>query len=142
MDIKQLLEIGAQAFLSSLDKNEASGLSLGGVAEALAQLMPGEGKNLDLGALIGQMDTGGLASIAQSWLSNGGNHSVDAGQVLSLFGQHKIKGFADQLGIGETSAISGLQAALPNMVDQASSDGTLDSIGGMAGMLAGKLFGK
>ena len=144
MDIKQLLEIGAQAFMSSLNNKEASGLSMGKVAEAMAGLMPGKGSTMDLAALIAQMNSSGLADMAQSWLSGGGNQSIDAGQILTLFGQDKIKNFANQLGLGETSAVSGLQAALPNMIDQASQDGTLKSLSSVSEIMgmAGKLFGK
>ena len=144
MDIKQLLQIGAQTFLSSIGEQEGSGLSTNKVASALADLLPGKGQNLDLGALIGQMKGGGLAAMAESWLGNGGNQSIDAGQILSLLGRDKIQGFAQQLGLGENSAVSGLQSALPKMIDQASSDGALDALGGVSGVLgmAGKLFGR
>lgn len=144
MDIKQLLQVGAQAFLSSIGKQEGSGLSMNQVTSALADLLPGQGQNLDLGALIGQMQGGGLAALAESWLGNGGNQSIDTAQILSLFGQDKIRGFAQQLGLGESSALSGLQSALPKMIDQASSDGSLDALGGVSGVLgiAGKLFGR
>ncbi|MEM1080646.1 MAG: YidB family protein [Pseudomonadota bacterium] len=143
MNIQQLLDIGAQSFISALGE-QGGGLSLRSVTKALSGLLPGDGSSLDLSALISKMDSGGLAAMAQSWLSSGGNQSIDAGQILNLFGQDQLKGFADQLGIGEQGAVTGLQAALPDMIDQASPNGTLESLGGVSGVLdmAGKLFGK
>ena len=47
--------------------------------------------------------------------------------------------------MSESEAVGGLQDAMPQMMDQASSGGSLlDSIGGISGAigLAGKLFGR
>ena len=149
MNVKELLRIGAEAFLSSVGKQEgvntaSSGLSINKVMQALSLLFPGQGQNVDIGALIGKMQGGGLAAIAESWLSNGGNQSIDMGQIIDLFGNDKIRGFAQQLGLDEKVATAGLQDAVPQMVDRASSNGTLDALGGVSGILgmAGKLFGR
>ena len=149
MDVNELLKIGAEAFLSSVSKQDdaraaSAGLSLDSIMQALAKLLPGQGQKLDLGALVGQMQGGGLAAIAESWLGNGSNQSIDVGQIIGLFGNEKIRGFAEQLGLSEQSAIAGLQDAVPSMVDKASTDGALDALGGVSGVLgmAGKLFGR
>ena len=57
----------------------------------------------------------------------------------------RFSGFASKLGLSQEEAAGGLSDALPQMVDKASSGGSLlDSIGGVSGALsmAGKLFGK
>ena len=144
MNMEQLVKIGAEAFQSSIGQEIAQSLSTGEIMSALAGLMPGDGKNVDLGALIGNMKSSGLASIAQSWLGDGANRGIDAAQVLSMFGSGSISQFASQLGIDQDTAIEGLKGAVPEMVDKASSDGALGKFGGISGVMgmAGKLFGR
>ncbi len=144
MKLDQLLEIGAKAFQSSAGQQAAKSLPLDKIMTALALLMPGKGSNVDLGALIGKMQGGGLASLAQSWLGDGGNAGIDAGQLVSMFGSDQISRFAEQLGLDQNTALEGLKGAVPEMVDKASSGGTLESLGGAVGLMsmAGKLFGR
>ena len=62
-----------------------------------------------------------------------------------MFGSDKISEFASKLGLSEDEAAGGLSEALPQLVDKASSGGSLlESMGGISGALgmAGKLFGK
>src|SRR6056297_1975878 len=144
MDIKQILTIGAQAFQSQLGEQIAKSLPLDKIMDALAGLLPGEGKSVDLSALIGKMQGGGLASLAESWLGDGGNAGIGAEQLMSIFGSGDIMRFADKLGLDQDTALEGLKTAVPEMVDKASTGGTLESLGGAGGVmdLAGKLFGR
>ena len=144
MDMNQILKIGAQAFQSQLGEQLAGSLSLDKIMNALAGLMPGEGKNVDLGALVGKMQGGGLASLAESWLGEGGNAGIGAEQLMSMFGSGNIMRFADKLGLDQDTALEGLKGAVPEMVDKASTGGTLESLGGIGGVMgmAGKLFGR
>ena len=62
-----------------------------------------------------------------------------------MLGPEKISEFASKLGLSNEEAADGLSEALPQMVDKASSDGSLlDSIGGVSGAInmASKLFRK
>jgi uncharacterized protein YidB (DUF937 family) len=91
------------------------------------------------------MQGGSMGDILQSWLGDGQNDSISGSQVSDLLGSDKIAAFASQLGLSQDEAIGGLQDAMPKMVDNASSGGSLlDSIGGISGALnmASKLFGK
>lgn len=146
MDMQNLLRLGAEAFLSQISSGEtgSGGLTMDRIMQALADLLPGDGDQVDLGALVGRMEGGGLADMAQSWLGDGGNRGIDAAQVKSLLGGDAISGFAKQLGLGETEAVAGLESALPAMIDRASSGGSLDLLGGASGLLgaAGSLFGR
>jgi len=144
MDINQILKIGAQAFQSQLGEELAGSLSLDKVMNALAGLMPGEGKSVDLGALVGKMQGGGLAALAESWLGDDGNAGIGAEQLMSIFGSGDIMRFADKLGLDQDTALEGLKGAVPEMVDKASTGGTLESLGGVGGLMgmAGKLFGR
>jgi len=144
MDMNQILKIGAQAFQSQLGEQTAGSLSLDKIMNELAGLMPGEGKNVDLAALVGKMQGGGLAALAESWLGDGGNSGIGAEQLMSVFGGGDITRFADQLGLDQDTALEGLRGAVPEMVDKASTGGTLESLGGVGGLMgmAGKLFGR
>jgi len=141
MNLDELLKIGAQAFASSVGAN-GGGVSLERIQQALAGLMPGDGNSVDLQALIAGMQGGGLGALAESWLGDGGNRGIDAGQLLSMFGGERIERFAGQLGVDRDTAVAGLQDAVPEMVDKASSGGTLDALGGVEGLMgmAGKFF--
>ncbi|SRR6056297_110352 len=144
MDMNQILKIGAEAFQSQLGEQLAGSLSLDKIMNALAGLLPGEGKNVDLSALVGKMQGGGLASLAESWLGDGGNAGIGAEQLMSIFGSGDIMRFADKLGLDQDTALEGLKGAVPEMVDKASTGGTLESLGGVGGIMgmAGKLFGR
>ena len=149
MDMGSLLKMGASAFIQSkLSGNAGSGLDSSLLTSALGGLLGGggssDGGGLDLGSLLSNMDSGGLAGVAKSWLGDGDNESISTDQVTSMFGSDKISEFASQLGLSHDEAAGGLADALPQLVDNASSGGSiLDSIGGVSGAMniASKIFG-
>jgi uncharacterized protein YidB (DUF937 family) len=145
MDIASLLKIGAQAFINSNKSGEAgSGLDIGNLGGALSGLLGGGQSGLDLGSLISKFSSAGLGNLVNSWLGDGANESISANQITEMFGSNKISEFASKLGLSQDEAAGGLSDALPQLVDKASSGGSLlDSIGGLSGVLgaAGKLFG-
>lgn len=151
MDISDLLKMGANAFIESkLSGDAGSGLNSDLLSSALGGLMGGGNDaasnsdgGLDLGSLLSSMDAGGLGDIAKSWLGDGENSNISTDQVSNMFGADKISEFASQLGLSQEEATGGLADALPKMVDNASSGGSLlDSIGGISGAinLASKFF--
>lgn len=159
MDMGNLMQLGAQLFQSQLDKDHDGKLEMTEIASALMGLMNNQGSQAQAGGLGGlaSMITGmqggndsGLASLAASWLGNGANQQPSGGQLTQMFGQDKIAAFAQQLGISQDQALNGLQAAVPNVVDKASPNGSLDlgnmldAVGGVSGAigLASKLFGR
>lgn len=148
MDLGSLVKMGASAFISSkLSGDAGSNLNSDMLTSALGGLLGG-GDNeggLDLGNLLGSMQSGGLGDIASSWLGDGDNESISVDQITSMLGSDKISEFAAQLGLSDEEAAGGLADALPQMVDNASSGGSiLDSIGGVSGALgmASKIFGR
>ncbi len=148
MDIMELLKMGAATFINSSKSGDAgSGLDIGNLTSALSGLVGGDRSNtgINLGSLVSKMDTGGLGAVAKSWLGDGNNEAISPDQITSMFGSDKISEFASKLGLSKDEAAGGLSEALPQMVDKASSGGSLlDSMGGLSGALgmAGKLFGK
>ena len=147
MDMGDLLKMGASAFINSKMSGDAgSNLDLGSLTCALSNLTGGDSDGgFDIGSILGNMQSGGMADIAQSWLGDGDNAPIEDEHVTNMFGADKIRDFASQLGMSESEAIGGLRDAMPQMVDQASSGGSLlDSIGGIGGAInmASKLFGR
>ncbi len=147
MDMGDLIKMGATMFIKSkMSGDNGSGLDLGSLTSALSGLTGGNsGGGLDIGSILSNMQSGGMASMAASWLGDGDNDAISSSQITDIFGQDKISDFASKLGLSEDEAVGGLRDALPEMVDKASSGGSiLDSIGGIEGALgmASKMFGR
>ena len=95
----------------------------------------GDGDQFDIGSLVSNLQSGDLADIAASWLGDGENASISTDQIQNLLGGDKISAAASQLGTSEGSLLESLQEALPQMIDQGSSGGSLlDSVGGIGGL--------
>jgi uncharacterized protein YidB (DUF937 family) len=105
------------------------------VQSALGGLI-GDGDKLNLGSLVSSMQGGGLSSLVESWLGNGANQGVSSQQLSSALGDDNIAEFASRLNIDVDSARNGLSQALPEVVDKASSGGSLlDAFGGVDGLM-------
>lgn len=127
-----ILKIGAGLLAQKLGGGAAQ--DEGAVQSALAGAL-GDGEGMDIAGMLGGLQGGNLAEIAGSWLGDGENQAVSADQVKEMVGSDKISQLAQQLGQDEGSVLSGLQEALPQMVDQGSSGGgLLDSLGGLGGV--------
>lgn len=143
-----LMKIATQLLMSKLSSGGNSSLSEGVIGAALSNLLPtNSGGDLDLGGLLGQLNGGGLASMAASWLGDGSNDNMSASQVTSMFGESKVNDFANALGVDKDTASNGLSDIIPSLIDSNSKGGSLlDSVGGsdMLGSLAkgalGSLF--
>ncbi len=155
MDINSLLQSGAQLFKDKLDTDRDGQIETTEIASALMSLLGNQQGQLDLSSIISSMQSGNsqdLMALAASWLGQGENAPVSGNQLEQIFGHDKIAAFAKQLGISETSALSGLQQAIPNVIDKASPEGSLadlggqllNSMGGVRGVIdaVGKLFGQ
>lgn len=146
MNIESLLKVGAKAFMNSNKSGEAgSALDIGNLVSALAGLLSGGQGGLDLSSLVSKFSSAGFGNLVNSWLGDGANKSISTGQITEMFGANNIADFAAKLGLSQEAAAGGLSDAIPQMMDKASSGGSLlESVGGLSGALgaAGKLFGK
>lgn len=146
MDMNELIKLGAAAFMNSDGSgNTGSGLDMDALVSALSGLSGGSDGNIDIGSILSKMQSGGMADLAQSWLGDGENQNMSNDNVAEMFGNDKISEFASKLGLSQDEAVGGLRDAMPQMVDKASSGGSLlESIGGIDGALnlASKLFGR
>ncbi|WP_020208047.1 YidB family protein [Gilvimarinus chinensis] len=136
-----LLKMASELFIKQLG-GQGGGLDLSSVMTGLQQLLPTEGGDLDIPALVQKFtgSGGGLAAMASSWLGDGANQSFSAADVMGLLGQDKVSQFADQVGVDSQTAASGLSDMIPQLIDKASSGG--DLLSNMAGPGAASLLGK
>jgi len=124
-----IMKLGTQLLLSKVGGNADSSA----VQNALGGLL-GNGDAPDMGGLISGLQSKGLGDIAGSWLGDGDNSPISAEQLKGAVDGNKLSQLASALGTDEGSVLSGLQDAMPQMVDKASSGGSLlDSIGGLGG---------
>ena len=128
-----ILEMGASLLSQKLGLN----IDPATVTSALSGLLANQGGQLDLGALASKMaGSGELSSIIGSWLGDGANQAISAESITSLFGSDKVSAFADSIGVDAGSAAGGLADVIPQMMDKASSGGSLlEMAGGAEGLL-------
>lgn len=125
MDLK---EIATQMLMDKIGGQADAGAA----GNALSQLI-GEGSEMDLGGLVSQLSSGGLAGAAKSWLGDGANDAVSAAQITEGLGADKIAGFAQQLGLSQEDAANSLASVIPDLVNKSSEGGNLlGAIGGLA----------
>ena len=95
----------------------------GGIMDALSGLTSGEG--LDIGGIVEKLKSGGLGDQVTSWLGDGENEPVSAGQITNALGADKISEMASKLGVDSSSAAETLSQAVPSLMDKMSSGGNL-----------------
>jgi len=125
------MKLGTQLLMSKM--SGGANADTGAVQNALGSLL-GDGDKPDIGSLLNGLQSGGLGDVAKSWLGDGDNQPISADQIKGAVDGNKLSQLASALGTDEGSVLSGLQDAMPQMVDKASSGGSLlDSIGGLGG---------
>jgi uncharacterized protein YidB (DUF937 family) len=93
--------------------SEGDSLDMGTITNGLQGLLPTEDGELNLSQLMSQFSGGdGIASIL-----TGGESGVSPDSILSMFGESKLAEFASTLGIDVGSAIEGLSAMLPELLE-------------------------
>ena len=128
-----ILQMGAELLKNSMGgEGDQNTEAVSGVLQKLI----GSGDQFDLAGMVSAMQSGGLASIASSWLGDGSNEAVSESQVRDAIGGDKIAEAAAQLGTDENTLLSSLSEALPQIVDRSSSGGSLlDAVGGLGGAM-------
>ncbi|MEH6670098.1 YidB family protein [Halopseudomonas sp.] len=134
-----LLKTLAELFLKDLG-SQGSSLDLNSVIGAMQKLLPTAGGEVNLTQLVGlfTQQGGGLASMAASWLGDGGNQTISASQIMSVLGQSNVAGFASQLGLNTDTAAQGLADVIPAVIDRNSAGGSF--LGGAAASVLGKFL--
>ena len=109
----------------------------GSLKGAMDMLNSGQGQEListvlaktnmgDLQGLVTQLQQGGLGEQVKSWLGNGANLPVSAEQLQAALGNEKVKELAQQFGLPVDQVLDFLAKQLPQTVDQASPDGSIE----------------
>jgi uncharacterized protein YidB (DUF937 family) len=138
-----LIKIATDLFISKLG-GDGDGISSDLVMSSLQNLLPMNDGDLDIGALVSLFtsNSGALATLASSWLGDGGNDNLDISSVLSLFGDSKVSQFAENVGLNSEQAASGLSDMIPELIDKGSEGGNvMANVGSkLASDFLGKLF--
>ncbi len=137
-----LLKVAAQLFMNKISANSGD-LDIKSVMGSLGSLLPTNSSgDLDIMALVQNMQAGDLASLAASFLGDGKNDSFSPSQLMGLLGDSKVSSFASSLSLPKETALSGLTDMIPELIDGNSKGGSLvSSIGGSAAKkLLGSLF--
>lgn len=129
-----ILKMGADLLMSKLGGE--GGMDMSNAGNLLSGLFSDESGNFNLQQVVSSLQENGLGGIADSWLGDGENEAISAEQLQGVVGTEKIQALASQFGTDEGSLLSGLSEALPQVVDQSSSGGSLlDSVGGLDGVM-------
>ncbi len=134
-----LMKLGTQLLSDKL----GSGVDGDSLTSALSGPLGGSDGNIDVAGLASKMSANtDLGDVLGSWLGDGENSPISAGKVIDLLGDSNISDFASKPGLDSSTAASGLAEALPQLMDKASSGGSLwDSLGGVGGLMdAAKSF--
>jgi len=98
-----------------------------------------------LAGFVQSFQKGGLAEVANSWVSTGQNLPISAEQIQSVLGSEQVSQIASKLGINTDQASGQIAAFLPQVVDKLTPNGTIPESGDILSqgleLLKGKLFG-
>lgn len=139
-----IVKLASDLFISNISKGGAKNISAATVTSALQSLLGGADGKFDVSDLISKFSGGGLQSAVSTWLGDGGNQALSAQQVVKVLGDGPVSEFASKLGLSSEAASQGLAATLPQVIDKASSGGSVlggDALGKALGGLGG-LFGR
>ena len=128
-----LMQLGTQL----LSENLGLQVDANTVSSALSGLL-GDGQgNVDFASLATKIASSGeLGNVLNSWLGDGANQAISPESILSLLGNSNVSDFASKVGTDSTTAASGLADMLPQVMDKASSGGSLlESVGGLGGLM-------
>ena len=128
-----LIQLGTQLLSEKLGIQVDSST----ISSALTKLLGDSAGNIDFAGLASKMASSGeLGNVLSSWLGDGANSAISADSILSMLGDSKVADFASTLGTDTGTAASGLANVIPQLMDKASSGGSLlESAGGLDGLL-------
>ena len=101
----------------------------GAMGSILSSVLASQG---GVGGLLQKMNQGGLGNVANSWVGNGPNQSVDPGQLGQVLGHDQVDQWSQQSGLPHDTILSELSKLLPHAVDQMTPGGQVPA-GGQGG---------
>jgi uncharacterized protein YidB (DUF937 family) len=81
----------------------------------------------DLQGIVSKLESAGFGEQVKSWLGDGANLPISAEQLRSALGNEQVQQMARQFGLPVDDALKFLAEHVPNAVDQASPNGTLQA---------------
>ncbi|MFN8222967.1 MAG: YidB family protein [Gaiellales bacterium] len=109
---------------------------MGMLGPLLAMLLGGGG----LKKILGSLRANGLSAQADSWVSTGDNHAIDASQIAQALGGEQLSQVASHLGVDDQQASQVLAQVLPGLVNTVTPDGeepSDDELDRLASVLSG-----
>src|SRR5262245_38475237 len=100
----------------------------GAEAPALISAMLAKTNLGNLQGLVDQLQQGGLGDQVKSWLSNGPNMPITPDQLKTALGSDQMKQIAEHFGVPLDDALKMLSDHLPDVVDEASPNGTIQKL--------------
>ena len=86
-----------------------------------------QGAGGGLGALLEQLQKGGLGEAVNSWIGTGANKAVSPNQLHQALGQDTVEDLAEQTGLPHDDLLAQLSKILPGVVDKLTPNGQLPS---------------
>lgn len=71
---------------------------------------------------------GGLEETLKSWIGTGANRNISADQLRNVLGQDRIRELSQKTGIPPERVTEELKEILPDAVDRATPDGTIEPL--------------
>ncbi len=112
-----------------LDKlNEIAG-SLGrehghnpSLINGITDLIRGQG----IRGIIDRFTQRGLEDRVRSWVGRGSNRPITNNEVREVFEEDEIRNIANESGVSEDEAVEAIKRVLPDAIDRATPNGTVD----------------
>jgi uncharacterized protein YidB (DUF937 family) len=127
------------------NQNSGQAALINAVIQMIANKNADAGTAGGLGGLIGALTQGGLGNVASSWVGTGENQSVSAEQIQSALGNDNgglLAQIAQQAGMSNDDAASGLSQILPGLVDKLTPNGQIPQQESLESMLGAFNIGK
>ena len=105
--------------------SQGGGLGGNPMLKLLLPLVASMLMNGGLQKILGRLQANGKGEKGQSWVSTGPNEPVDAADVREALDDEELAEIARQLGVSEDEAAEAVARVLPDVVDQATSEGRL-----------------
>ncbi len=87
--------------------------------------------------LVARFQESGLGDKARSWVGTGDNEDVSPDEVRQALGREDVRRVADEAGVSEDEAASGLAGLLPGLVDRLTPGGQVPDLGALTSRLKG-----
>lgn len=119
-------QLASQALSSLLGNKDTEG-NVGNDNNAMVQIaMNVLNSQGGLSGLLGKLNSAGLSEQTASWVGTGENKPVDGGALSAALGSDAVTSLAEKFGLSAESVSTGLAALLPQIIDQATPEGSTE----------------